>query len=102
MECLNQWRAFTAGGNIPAAEIADHDITGQLSQQCAISKLDRVPGFGTMPDGLPMAANCLHRGRTGMRFGQQFTNGMRVDVRKFVAEQRGRVHLVGSRLVKSE
>src|SRR5512147_1114468 len=102
MECRNQWRAFTAGGNVPAAEITDHDITGQLSQQCTVSELDRVPGFRTMPDGLPMAANCLHGGGTCMRFGEQFTNGLRVDVRKFVAEERGRVYLVGSRLVKGE
>src|SRR5579859_113787 len=102
MECRNQWRAFTAGGNIPAAEIADHDSTGQFSQQCTVSELDCVSGFRTMPDGLPMAADCLHGARAGMRFGQQVTYGLRIDLRKFIAEQRRRVYLIGTRLMKSE
>ena len=57
MKCGDQRCAFAAGGDIAAAKIANHNISGQFRQQCAVAELDRVAGIGTMPNRLAVAAD---------------------------------------------
>ncbi|MNL03465.1 hypothetical protein D3C87_1240040 [compost metagenome] len=57
MKGWNQRRALTAGGYVPAAEIADHGDVRQLGQQRRVADLHCEAACWFVANGLAMAAN---------------------------------------------
>ncbi len=78
MECRHQWCAFTAGGDVATAKIAHDRNATEFRKQRAITQLYGVAGVGTVPDGLPVAADRGDILPNDLGFAKQLVDRLRI------------------------
>ena len=85
MEGGHERRAFAAGGDVAAAEVA-HDVQArQFGHQGRIVELQRPALFGAVPDRLPVNAHGGHVLAADVGFVEQFVDAGHVELAQFDA-----------------
>lgn len=87
MEGRNQRRTLPAGGDIATAEIGDDRNAGEFCQQRRIADLHRIPLFGAMAYGLPMAPDGGNTAVVEAGFGKKLFDAFGIDTSQSIGGQ---------------
>ena len=100
MKRRHQRRAFAAGGDIAAAEIADHIDVGQFRQQRTVDELYRKTVARTMTHRLAVTADCSYCNAGRLR--QQRFHAARVFRRQRIGGARGTFQFIVAAGIQGE